>query len=118
MPKALRSASDIGFTSTQLCDMACFGIRPMFLNVMRSVSPGLARSSVTLNFIVSSPVISIARLPSAVGAGAAGALATAAGLSDRPQPVKARLAAASVGRRKRVQIFIVHDLSIRTDNDP
>ncbi len=54
-------------TRTQLCPMENLGVVPMFTSVTLSFSPGLALISVMLNFIVSLPVISMARPSCATG---------------------------------------------------
>ena len=64
--------SAMGATSSQLCPIENFGVVPRLTSVTLSFSPGLATISVTLNFMVSLPVISIGRPSCTVVAGAAG----------------------------------------------
>ena len=60
-------------SSSQLWPIENFGVVPMLTSVTLSFSPGLATISVTLNFIVSLPVISMARPSWTCVAGALGA---------------------------------------------
>src|SRR5687768_4891362 len=68
--------SPIGATSSQLWPIENFGVVPRLTSVRLSFSPGFAAISATLNFMVSSAVISIGR-PSCTGV--AGVAADAAG---------------------------------------
>ena len=65
-----------------------FGVVPRFTSVMVSFSPGLAEISVTLNFIVSLPAISMGGRRGQV---AAGVVADAAALSRADVSVAAGL---------------------------
>ena len=64
-----------------MCPIENFGVVPALTRVTLSFSPGFAVISVTLNFIVSLPVISIAR-PSCTGVAGVAAGAPDAGAAE------------------------------------
>src|SRR5690606_18103039 len=110
MPNALTSPSVMGFSRTQLCDIACLGILPTLRNEIRSVSPGFAVISVTLNCIASLPVISITLTDAFADAVAAGA-GLADPLSDLPQAEVRSAMAARLERTVRVFMGMQHHLN-------